>query len=139
MFGAPTQGGPEQPLALPNRSILMKLDRFRRTLVHAGPALNTILRAGRVGSLFSDFIDLAGTDLDTVSTTVAFFSVDDGIHMKISSFKLQISNCFDALRYALCAMRCLWLTDLLCSTGQYLPRLTSASIDGDALAFLAVS
>ena len=39
---------PEQVLALPNGSILIKLDRFHRALVHASPALNTILRAGRI-------------------------------------------------------------------------------------------
>jgi len=39
---------PEQAQELPSGSILMKLDRFHRALVHAGPALNTILRPGRI-------------------------------------------------------------------------------------------
>jgi hypothetical protein len=66
----------------------MKLNRFNRALVYAGPALNTILRPGRIGSLFFDFIDLAGTDLDTVSTAIAFFSVDDRIHDLNPNFQI---------------------------------------------------
>jgi hypothetical protein len=80
---------PWKGMALPKGSILRELDRFHRTLVHAGPALNTILRPGRTGSLLFYFIDLAGTDLDTVSTAIAFLLVDDRIH---GYFKFQISN-----------------------------------------------
>ena len=61
-------------------SILMKLDGFRRTLAHASPTLNTILRMGRVGFIFVYFIDLAGTDLSTVSTAIAFILVNNRIH-----------------------------------------------------------
>jgi hypothetical protein len=66
----------------------MKLDRFRRALAHADPALNTIFRVDRIGLVFFDFIDFAGTDLGTISTAVAFFLIDDRIHTKI----FQISN-----------------------------------------------
>jgi hypothetical protein len=79
----------EQVLALPNGSILIKLDRLHWALVHAGPALNTILGAGRIRLLFFDFIDLAGTDLDAVSAAITFPWVDDRIH---GYFKLQIPN-----------------------------------------------
>jgi len=73
--------------ALPKGSILRELDRFHRTLVHAGPALNTILRPGWIGSLLFYFIDLAGTDLDTVSTAIAFLSVYNRVHDLNSNLK----------------------------------------------------
>jgi hypothetical protein len=79
----------EQGLTPPNGLILMKLDRFRRALAHAGPALNTILRVDRIGLVSFDFINFARTDLSTISTAVAFFLIDDRIHTKI----FQISNC----------------------------------------------
>ena len=79
----------EQVLALPNGSILIKLDRLHWALVHAGPALNTILRAVRIRLLFFDFIDLARTDLDAVSAAITLLRVNDRIH---GYFKLQITN-----------------------------------------------
>ncbi len=88
-LSAPWLGGNVgQALALPNESILMQLDGFCWALVHAGPALNTILSPVRIRSLFFDFIDLAGTDHYAVSTAIACFSVHDGVHMKIANFKL---------------------------------------------------
>jgi hypothetical protein len=62
------------------KSILMKLDGFHRALAHAGPAFDAILRVDRIGIIFLYFIDLAGADLSTVSTTIAFFFVNNRIH-----------------------------------------------------------
>ncbi|OGQ03937.1 MAG: hypothetical protein A2026_09075 [Deltaproteobacteria bacterium RBG_19FT_COMBO_46_12] len=61
-------------------SLLMESDRFRGALVHTGPAFNTIPRIDRIGFIFLYFIDLAGTDLSAVSTTVAFFLIYERMH-----------------------------------------------------------
>jgi hypothetical protein len=58
----------------------MESDRFRWTLVHTGPAFNAIPRIDRIGFIFLYFIDLAGTDLSTVSTTIAFFLIYERMH-----------------------------------------------------------
>jgi hypothetical protein len=81
----------EQGLTSPNGLILMKFDRFRKALAHAGPALNTILRVDRDGLVSFDFINFAGTDLSTISTAVAFLLIDDRIH-GYSNSKFQITN-----------------------------------------------
>ena len=70
-------------------SILMKLDGLCGTLVHTGPAFNTILRVDRIGFVSFNFMDFAGTDLGTISAAVAFFLINDRIH---GYFKFQISN-----------------------------------------------
>jgi len=67
----------------------MQLDGFCRALVNAGPALYAILRVGRGCSIFFDFIDFAGTDIDTVSTAIAFVLVNNRIH---DYSKSQIPN-----------------------------------------------
>ena len=66
-------------------SILMKLDGFHRTLVHAGPTFDTIFRVDRIGFIFFDLIDLTGTDLGTVSTAIAFILVNHRIHFEPNS------------------------------------------------------
>jgi hypothetical protein len=71
---------PERGLTTPNRSILIKLNRFCRTLVHASPTFNTILRVGRIGFVSFDFINFAGTDLGTISAAVTFLLINDRIH-----------------------------------------------------------
>ncbi len=58
-------------------------------MVHAGPAFNTILRPGRIGSFFFEVINLTGTDLNAVSTAIAFFSVNSRIH---GYFKFHVQN-----------------------------------------------
>jgi hypothetical protein len=82
----------ERGLTSPNGLILMKLDRFRKALAHAGPALNTILRVDRDGFVSFDFINFAGTDLSTISTAVAFLLIDDRIHASKKKFKTLISK-----------------------------------------------
>jgi hypothetical protein len=79
----------ERGLIPPNGSILIKLDRFCRTLVYTSPAFNTILRVGRIGFVSFDFINFAGTDLGTIPAAVAFLLIDNRIH---GYFKFQISN-----------------------------------------------
>lgn len=71
-------------------SVLMKSDGLHRTLAHASPTFDTLFRVDRIGFIFFDLIDLTGTDLGAVSTTIAFVWVNNRIH----NFKLQISNCF---------------------------------------------
>ncbi len=61
-------------------SILMEPDRFRWALVHTGPAFNAIPGIDRNGFVFLYFVDLAGADLKTVSTPVAFFFIDERMH-----------------------------------------------------------
>ena len=82
----------ERGLTPPKGSILMKLDRFRRALAHTGPALNTILRVGRIGFIFFNLVDFAGTDLGTISTAVAFFLIDDRIHSSHKKSEILISG-----------------------------------------------
>ena len=86
----------ERSLMLPNGSILMKLDRFRWALAHAGPALNTILRVDRIGLVSFDFKNFAGTDFGTIPAAIAFFLIDDRIHgyskFQISNYKSNVKN-----------------------------------------------
>jgi len=56
-------------------------------LAYTSPTFNTILRAGRIGFVSFDFINFAGTDLSTITATVAFFLIDNWIHRY---FKFQI-------------------------------------------------
>lgn len=112
-------------------SVLMKLDGFHRTLIHAGPAFDTIFWVDRIGFIFLDLINLTRADLSTVPTAIAFILVNHRIHRHCKSqipnpksqtnHKLQYpmtkirfeEKAFS--RYALCAMPL--LTHLFCSTG----------------------
>jgi hypothetical protein len=61
-------------------SIFSKLDRFRWTLVDTGQAFNAIFKVDRIGFIFFHLIDLAWTDLNTVSATRTFLLVNCGVH-----------------------------------------------------------
>jgi hypothetical protein len=51
------------------RLIICEFDRFGRALGNAGPALNTFFWMDRIRFVLSHLIDLAGTNLNAVSTT----------------------------------------------------------------------
>jgi hypothetical protein len=69
------------------RSILTELDRLHRTLVHTGPAFDAFFSMGWIRFVHLNLIDLAGADLNAVSTTFTFLLVHNGIH--ISNAKSQ--------------------------------------------------
>jgi hypothetical protein len=68
-------------------SILIKLNRFHRALVYAGPAFDTILRADRIGFIFFDLVDFAGTDFKTVSATNTFFVIHYWVHLQLVTIR----------------------------------------------------
>ena len=73
-------------------SILMKLNWLRRTLVHAGPAFDTIFWMDRVWFILLDFIDLARADLSTITATITFILVNNGIHSSHKKSEILISK-----------------------------------------------
>jgi hypothetical protein len=58
------------------KSIIGELDGFGRALGDAGPALNTFFWMGRIRLFISHLINLAGTNLNAVSTTCAFVLIN---------------------------------------------------------------
>ena len=74
------------------RLIFVELDGLLRTLVDAGPALDTLFRMNGVRFVIFHLIDFTGTDLNTVATTRAFISIHYGIH--IQNFKFRITLAF---------------------------------------------
>ena len=65
---------------LSDELVLMEMDRFCWTLIHAGPAFDTIFRMDRMGSIFFDLIDFAWTNLSTITANHTFLLVHNGIH-----------------------------------------------------------
>jgi len=57
------------------RSIFGELDGFGRTLVDAGPALNTFFWMDRIRLILFHLVNFARTDLSAVSTTLAFILI----------------------------------------------------------------
>jgi hypothetical protein len=58
------------------RSIVGELDGFGWALGDAGPAFNTFFWMDRIRFVVFHLIDLAGTNLNAISTTRAFFLID---------------------------------------------------------------
>ena len=70
----------------------MELDGLLRTLVDAGPALDTLFGMDGVRFVVFHLIDFTGTDLNTVATTLAYISIHYRIH--IQNFKFRITLAF---------------------------------------------
>jgi hypothetical protein len=64
------------------RSIVGELDGFGRALDDAGPALNTFLGMDRIRFVLFQLINLAGANLNAVSTTRTFVFINQRIHNK---------------------------------------------------------
>jgi len=71
------------------RSIFGELDGFGGALGDAGPALNTFFWMDRIRFILFHLIDLAGTNLNAVSTTRAFVFINHRVH--IQDLKFQIA------------------------------------------------
>ena len=81
-----------QHSAFRNRLIFVELDGLLRTLVDAGPALDTLFGMDGVRFVIFHLINFTGTDLNTVATTLAYISIHYGIH--IQNFKFRITLAF---------------------------------------------
>ncbi len=70
----------------------MELDGFDRTLINTGRAFNTLLGMDRIRSLFLDFVDFTGADLNAVSAALAFVLINNGIHCLPKKSETRISK-----------------------------------------------